>query len=880
MKRRSRQSSWIKSLLLMFCLLLMACLTGCGENSSDGPATTPTAAAKMALLVSNSQLNSDGATTVALTANVKDGGNRALKDQDVVFSADTGVLVVTSATTDANGNATATLGTPDDPTNRTITVTAVTGNISATNTVNVTGTTISISGLQSLSFGHSTDLTIFLKNSAGMGIVGKTLSVTSANGNTLTAASYVTNASGQITVRVTATAGGADTITASAIGATKTYSLNVSSAILTINSPTPSQQVNINTWQPVTATYTNAGVPVVGATVNFTTTRGTLDASSAVTNAAGTATVNVRSTNSGPAELAASTTSGPSTQVTIEFIATIISSMILQASPATIGTNSGGQDAEKSLITAVVRDANNNLVTNQTVSFTIDSDVSGGRLSPASAITDSSGTANAYFFAGGATTPLNGVRIRATVGALSATTQLTVAKKALFISLATGPDILTPNPNTYQKNYVALVTDAAGNPVQNIMVVPTITPVHYKKGYYRWGGIVWSPVETLAVASSTLPSVPACANEDGMTHNLLYDFNGILDPGEDQNGNDRLDPGNVASVTATPTDSTGRSTVSVVYARDYAYWVTVKLEASASTGGSTASAVAIFSLPGAAEHYSNEDISPPGNPSPFGISTTCFVDMTVTPVSTSQMSLTWQKSLTAASYNIYRNGVYLRNVLLNTAEDTGLASSTRYCYEIRTLDALGVERAFTKAPVCATTAASATAAPQAPTILSATPGTGPQVSLSWTASAGAALYNVYCNGGLKMSTTATAVADTAVEGLTSYCYVVTAVSGSGNESTKSDSRCTATGPAPATPILTLTPGLGLINLMWNRPVGAATYRIYRDGGTVPHIETSAWQATDAGLAAETRYCYIITAVDALGNASVPSAPQCATTLKP
>ncbi len=35
-----------------------------------------------------------------------------------------------------------------------------------------------------------------------------------------------------------------------------------------------------------------------------------------------------------------------------------------------------------------------------------------------------------------------------------------------------------------------------------------------------------------------------------MLHDPLYDYNGILDPGEDQNGNNRLDPGNIASVTA------------------------------------------------------------------------------------------------------------------------------------------------------------------------------------------------------------------------------------------------------------------------------------------------------------------------------------------
>jgi hypothetical protein len=564
----------------------------------------------------------------------------------------------------------------------------------------------------------------FLKNSAGTGIPGKTVAVSSANGNTLSAASYVTNNSGQITVTVRATAGGADTITAAAIGATKTYSLNVSSAILTITPPTSGQEVNINTWQPVTATYTNAGSPVVGATVNFSTTRGTLDAVSAVTGAAGTATANVSSTNSGAALVSAYVTPGPSAQVAIEFIATTAATVTVQASPSTIGTNSSGQTTEKSLITAVVRDVNDNLVKNKTVIFTIVTDASAGQLSPASATTDSSGTASSYFIAGAAPGGLNGVTIRATVGNLSGTVTLTVAKKALFITMATGPTILKVEPNKYQKEYVALVTDAAGNPVSGAVVVPMVTPLYYKRGYYAWpttaGASGWSQVNTLVSGSSTLPGVPACVNEDSITHNPLYDFNGILDPGEDQNANNRLDPGNVASVTAAVTDSAGHSTLSIVYARDYAYWVNVKLEAWATTAGSTASAFVSFDLQGEASDYGSPTSSPPGNPSPFGISTSCFV-VTPPPMPTPtpptptgltatlvtgpplRVNLIWTASAGAVSYRIYRNGALLLSAAAAPATDTTVADGTPYCYAISAVDASGNESAQSATPTCVTT---------------------------------------------------------------------------------------------------------------------------------------------------------------------------------
>jgi hypothetical protein len=789
-------------------------LSGCGENASDPPKpagggapASSTAPASMVLLAGSPQLDSDGATTVTLTANVKDVGNRALKDQDVVFSTNSGVLVVTNAKTDANGNATATLGTGGDPTNRTITVTATTGGLTVTNTVNVTGTTISISGQQSMSFGDTKDLTIFLKNSNGTGIAGKTIAVTSANGNTLAAATYVTNANGQITVRATIDKpAGNDTITAAAIGAIKTFGLTVSNAILKIRTPDlspggdPSKDVgkiDINTWQVVMATYTNAGVPVIGATVQFTTTRGTLDAANAVTDNAGVATVNVRSTNSGPADIAASVAGDTSAVKSVEFIAPTPASITAQASPAVIGTNAAGMEGEKSLIAAVVRDANNNLVAGRTVNFTIISDVSGGKLSPASAITDSYGTANAYFIAGGATTPLNGVTIQAALPAFPAvpskTTTLTVGGKALFISLGTGNKIMEFDVKTYQVDFTALVTDAAGHPVENALVVPTVTPMHYRKGYYLWSGKVWYPVGTLAAGSSTLPAVPACMSEDRITRNPIYDYNGILDPGEDQNGNDLLDPGGVVAVTATPTDSNGISTVRIFYAKWYAHWVTAKLEVWATTVGSTASASAIFDLPVSGEDVANETMAPPGHPSPFGISTTCFVDLTATPVSTSQISLTWQRTQTAASYNVYRDGALLKNVLVNTTEDKGLASSTRYCYEIKKVDTLGVETAFTKNAVCASTEAAPSVPPPTPTNLVATPGAGPQVTLTWNATAGAALYRIYRDGNLHIASIASPVIDdVTIISKTDYCYTITAVSVSGDESPKSSKVCTAT----------------------------------------------------------------------------------------
>ncbi|MHB8771461.1 MAG: fibronectin type III domain-containing protein [Syntrophales bacterium] len=901
-------------MLVTIGILAVILFNGCGAGTSgDVPAPEPgqTTAASIDLLVSNPQIDSDmtGAPSVALTAIVKDSGNRALADKDVSFSADSGIVAVTSGKTDATGKALAALGTGGNPANRVIHLSAATGSVSTSNSVTVTGTNLSISGAQSLSFGDTTPLTIFLKDSAGVGISGKQVTVTSAAGNTLTASTYMTSLSGQVTVNVVGTVGGADTITASAIGATVQHSLTVNTAILKFLDPPPAviTEIDIETNRTVTVQYTSGTTAQAGVTVNFSTTRGGFMPGNqivavAVTGADGRASVTVRSTNSGPGLLQASVANGPTAQTAVEFVAPTVYSLTLQASPTVIGTNSLGLEGEKSLITATVRDGNNNLVKRQNIIFNIVNDVSGGRLTPASAITDSFGAASTYFIAGASSGGLGGVTIRATVQgtAITTTTTITVAKKSLFIALATGNEIKALAPNKYLKEYSALVTDSAGNPVVGATVVSTVTPNHYRKGYYVWSDEAsqWIMIPTLQALTSTLPGVPACANEDGMLHNPLYDFNGILDTNpstgekEDQNGNNRLDPGNVASTTAVVTDATGHATVSIVYAEDYCNWVNVKLEAFANDlKGSTASAYAIFDLPCLSSDFANKIASPPGNPSPFGTSTSCYVDLTVVPISSSQMSLTWQKSVTASSYRLYRNGINIANTAQNSYFDQGLSHGTLYCYQVRTVDAGGTETSFTGTVCNATTV-------MAPSGLTATAISPSQIRLTWSALAGSTGYRVYRDNNdglglaLRASVVTTSFIDSGLRANTLYCYAVAGNNAAGVESPKSAQVCATTQlSAPATPLnLTARGSAGpppSVTLAWNASSGAALYRIYRDGGTDtggPSLSIAAPAVTApdtgidiGGLIAKTGYCYTITAVDVSGNESAQSTPVCTST---
>jgi adhesin/invasin len=579
--------------------------------------TPPSGANHLDLLASSPQLGSNGTGSVTLTALARDASNNVVSGVPVSFQADSGGIQVTSGTTGATGTATALLTTGGDQSNRTITVTATTGNLSSRNIVQVTGTSVSVSGASTLVLGATTRLSILLSDSGGNGIQNKEVTVISTLGNTLSATTgstttVMTDSTGQATVTVTATVPGTDTIQASALGATGTATLSISSANFAFTAPLPDAEVPLNTPQPVTVHWEEAGIPVPdGRTVNFFTTRGTLSAPSAMT-VNGEARVTISSNEAGPAVINANVTGGPSSQVRVEFFATTPSSLVLQAFPTTLGVNSTGSTAQQSIITAVVQDVNGNLVKNQTVSFAL-TDVTGGSIFPASGVTDSFGRASTVYTSGTVPSAQNGVIITATVGTvLPVQVRLTVAQQALFVTLGTGNVVLTPSNIQFALPYSVLITDANGNAVTNATVELTVLPTRYQKGMYvqigspctGWGQIV----------SST------CDNED-VNHNGVLD---MLPVDEDTNNNNELDPENPASVPGRIiTDANGFAFFNVVYAREFASWIEVDLRARATVTGSEGLSHTVFFLPGLASDYTNCNVAPPGVVSPYGTAATC-----------------------------------------------------------------------------------------------------------------------------------------------------------------------------------------------------------------------------------------------------------------
>ncbi len=600
---------------LMMALALAACgsdntLTAGGGGGVPGGPAGP-AVNGVNALASSPSLPSDSGQTVDISAIVTDINNVAMEGVTVVMSTDSGNLTVVNAVTDTSGVAMATLSAAGDPTNRPITVTANAGGVIDTVTVNVIGTALTVTGPSSMPQNDMATYTIVLSDAAGEGIAGETVDVTSDSGNTLASNSLTTDITGQAQVQVTATTPGPDNITATALGISAQQPLTVSDDSFALTAPAAGTEVLLNTVVPVDLTWTVAGVPQAAQTISFSATRGTLSSFTATTNASGVASVTISSTNAGPSVITASNSSGTSTSVQVEFVADVPATIEMQASPFTIGPN------EQSAITAIVRDASNNLVKNAVVQFDLQ-DVTGGQLSVAQATTNSQGRAQTFYTSSTTTSANNGVRITGAVQSnpgINDFVDITVAQRELFISIGTGNTIFEPNSAQYRKEFVVQVSDSQGNGVEGVDVQAGILSNWYVKGTTVWNGVSW------VRSPSTPPG--GCADED-------VNRNGVLDAGEDSNANGRIEAGNIATASAQngsggnfTTDSGGFGIVDVFYPQEFAFWVNVTLQATTSVQGTEFAEASVFLLPGSAEDFSDENVAPPGFDSPFGTGPSC-----------------------------------------------------------------------------------------------------------------------------------------------------------------------------------------------------------------------------------------------------------------
>jgi adhesin/invasin len=636
-----------------------------------GTTTETPDVATIELIADPPQLDSEGwrpesGKSVIITAILRNSDNNLVPNAKVNFTVDSGeiqpvqvegdtVTPATEAISDNTGRAYARLTTQGNPNNRIITVTAtvpttlgdIEGPVESTIEVEVRGTVLTISGPNSLTINDTAQLNIELKDSAGNGIKGQTLVVESALGNLVDNPNPVTDTIGQATVTLTAQVPGQDTITVGKDNVTPailTISISDDNFILRTFPQEGVTNVSLNQLQEFVVSWSKSGIPQVNQQINLATTRGELSSNSVLTDFNGEARFTVTSTNVGSATITANVAGGPSAQLNVKFTAKPeqANSMVLQATPSTIGVNTGEPEGEKQIseVVAIVR-ADDNLVPGLKVNFSLN-DPTGGYLSSESKVTDDFGRASVQYIAGNVPSSSEGVVITATVeggnaiqcsGASSVPpngcqVRLTVALKEVFVSLGTGNKISELDSITYSYPFKVLVTDINGAPVPGAKVVLSLWPEYYLKGYYSKPEPAaegetqegWSQVITLYQNPANAVTNFRCLNED-------ENRNGMLDPGEDINSSGRLDPGGVATFASgtssntitIETGSNGFGDFSIYYFKENANWVAVMLTARTEVTGSEGTDATTFELKGMASDYSDPEVSPPGITSPFGV---------------------------------------------------------------------------------------------------------------------------------------------------------------------------------------------------------------------------------------------------------------------
>ncbi|HKR38028.1 MAG TPA: fibronectin type III domain-containing protein, partial [Steroidobacteraceae bacterium] len=280
-------------------------------------------------------------------------------------------------------------------------------------------------------------------------------------------------------------------------------------------------------------------------------------------------------------------------------------------------------------------------------------------------------------------------------------------------------------------------------------------------------------------------------------------------------------------------------------------------------------------------------------------------------VSSAQINLSWTGStddVGVTNYLIERcsgagcsNFAQIGTSATTSFNNTGLAASTSYSYRVRATDAANNLSGYSNTASATTQTIVDTQAPTAPTNLTATPISGTQINLSWTASSdnvGVTNYLIErcqsagCTDFAQIATSATtSFSNTGLTVGTTYRYRVRATDAANNLSAYS-SIATGVTPVPDTQAPTAPSGLSAtavsssqINLSWTASsdnVAVTNYLVERCSGAgcsnFAQVGTSATTAfNNTGLTGSTSYSYRVRATDAANNLSGYSNVASATT---
>jgi len=160
-------------------------------------------------------------------------------------------------------------------------------------------------------------------------------------------------------------------------------------------------------------------------------------------------------------------------------------------------------------------------------------------------------------------------------------------------------------------------------------------------------------------------------------------------------------------------------------------------------------------------------------------------------VAQTTLTLGWTAStdnVAVTGYDIYKNGSLLTTVSTTSYNVTGLTAATAYTFYVKAKDAAGNVSAASTTLSVTTTSATDTQAPTAPTNLAASSVAQTTLTLGWTASTdnvGVTGYDIYKNGTLLTTVTATTYNVTGLTAATAYTFYAKAKDAAGNVSAAS-----------------------------------------------------------------------------------------------
>ena len=442
-----------------------------GSSSADVRLMADTGSSRVVgITASPTTIVADGAQASTLVATVEDAqGNPVGAGVTVTWSTTGGSLSASSSVTDASGKATVQL-TSTQAGAVTVTGAAVGGSSTAGITVIPDASTARVVGLTATpaivaaNGSASSVLVATVEDAHGNPMsAGVSISWTATLGS-LSASSSMTDTSGKATVQLTSTKAGGSSVTASAVAGssdaqvTFTYDNATSRVVGITASPTTIVADGAQASTLVATVEDAQGNPVgAGVTVTWSTTGGSLSASSSVTDASGKATVQLTSTQAGAVTVTGAAVGGSSTAgITVIPDASTARVVGLTATPAIVAANGSAS----SVLVATVEDAHGNpMSAGVSISWT----ATLGSLSASSSVTNASGKATVQLTS--TKVGQSSVTAAGPAGSDTASVQFVAdSASARVVSLLAAPDTIVADgvDNTV---LTAMVEDAQGNPV-------------------------------------------------------------------------------------------------------------------------------------------------------------------------------------------------------------------------------------------------------------------------------------------------------------------------------------------------------------------------------------------------------------------------------